>query len=67
MNELQVFTTWGRSPNRQKGAETWWVLKDVCDVISLTLPHGGERLEEDEVSLNSYHRRYRPQAGNPPL
>lgn len=53
MNEMQVFTYEGQEVRTvQKGAETWWVLKDVCDVLSLTTPaRVAERLEEDEVSL----------------
>jgi anti-repressor protein len=36
----------------QMGGETWWVLKDICDVLRLTTPAKvAERLEEDEVSL----------------
>ncbi|GHV18426.1 hypothetical protein FACS18949_14350 [Clostridia bacterium] len=33
------------------GGETWWVLKDVCDVLGLTDPTKvSQRLESDELS-----------------
>ena len=36
----------------EKDGETWWVLKDVCEVLSLSTPtRVAERLDEDEVSL----------------
>ncbi len=52
-NQLQVFSYEGNDVRTvQRGAETWWVLRDVCDVLSLTTPaRVAERLEEDEVSL----------------
>jgi anti-repressor protein len=35
--------------------ETWWVLKDVCDVLALTTSaRVAERLDEDEVSLTHF-------------
>lgn len=50
MNELQVFSYEGNEIRTvQRGDETWWVLKDVCDVLDLTSPHKvAERLDEDE-------------------
>ena len=52
-NQLQVFSYEGNDVRTvQRGGETWWVLRDVCDVLSLTTPaRVAERLEEDEVSL----------------
>lgn len=52
-NQLQVFSYEGNDVRTvQRGDETWWVLRDVCDVLSLTTPaRVAERLEEDEVSL----------------
>lgn len=33
--------------------ETWWVLKDVCDILSIASPHKVfERLDEDEKGWN---------------
>lgn len=52
-NQLQVFSYEGNDVRTvQRGDETWWVLRDVCEVLSLTTPaRVAERLEEDEVSL----------------
>jgi anti-repressor protein len=49
-NELQVFSYEGNEVRTvQRGEETWWVLKDVCDVLELTSPHKvAERLDDDE-------------------
>ena len=39
MNRLQVFSYEGNEVRTvQKGDETWWVLKDVCDVLQLSNP-----------------------------
>ena len=51
MNELQIFTYNGNEVRTvQHKGDTWWVLKDVCDVLNIEnhkdLP---KRLEEDEV------------------
>lgn len=51
MNELQIFTYNGNEVRTvQHNGDTWWVLKDVCDVLNIEnhkdLP---KRLEEDEV------------------
>lgn len=50
MNELKVFSYEGNEVRTvQKGDGTWWVLKDVCDILELTSPHKvAERLEDDE-------------------
>lgn len=52
MNEIQVFNFKGNDIRIVKvDGETWWVLKDVCNVLGLTTPaRVAERLEEDEVS-----------------
>lgn len=52
MNNLQTFN-FQNLPVRtvQLNNQTYWVLKDVCDVLELTTPSRvAERLEEDEVS-----------------
>lgn len=50
MNELQVFSYEGNEVRTvQKGDETWWVLKDVCDVLQLSNPSMiADRLDDDE-------------------
>ena len=50
MNELQVFSYEGNEIRTvQRGDGTWWVLKDVCEVLDLTSPHKvAERLDDDE-------------------
>lgn len=50
MNEIQVFNFKGNDIRTVKvEGETWWVLKDVCDVLGLTSPHKvAERLDTDE-------------------
>lgn len=50
MNELKVFSYEGNEVRTvQKGDGTWWVLKDVCDILELTSPHKvAERLDDDE-------------------
>ena len=52
MNEMQVFTFEGNDVRTVvKDGNPWWVLKDVCDALTLTTPtRVAERLEEDEVS-----------------
>ncbi len=52
MNGLQVFSYEGKEVRTvRRGSESWWVLRDVCDVLDLTTPaRVAERLEEDEVS-----------------
>ena len=53
MNELQAFTYEGNEVRTvQRSGETWWVLRDVCEILDLTTPaRVAERLDEDEVSL----------------
>ncbi|MGI6634135.1 MAG: phage antirepressor [Christensenellales bacterium] len=50
MNGLQVFSYEGNEVRTvQKGDETWWVLKDVCDVLQLSNPSMiVDRLDDDE-------------------
>lgn len=50
MNGLQVFSYEGNEVRTvQKGDETWWVLKDVCDVLQLSNPSMiADRLDDDE-------------------
>jgi prophage antirepressor-like protein len=50
VNEIQVFNFKGNDIRTVKvEGETWWVLKDVCDVLGLTSPHKvAERLDTDE-------------------
>jgi len=50
MNGLKVFSYEGNEVRTvQKGDGTWWVLKDVCDILELTSPHKvAERLDDDE-------------------
>lgn len=50
MNGLQVFSYEGNEVRTvQKDDGTWWVLKDVCDILELTSPHKvAERLDNDE-------------------
>lgn len=52
MNELQVFTYDQKAIRTvEKEDGLWWVLKDVCDVLSLTNPTViADRLDEDEVT-----------------
>lgn len=49
-NELQVFSYEGNEIRTvQKDDETWWVLKDVCDILELSNPSMiAERLDDDE-------------------
>ncbi|MCL2488365.1 MAG: phage antirepressor Ant, partial [Oscillospiraceae bacterium] len=52
MNELQIFT-YGDAQVRtvQQNGETWWVLKDVCDVLGLSDTNRvAERIEDDELT-----------------
>ena len=52
MNELNIFTYNGNEVRTvQHNGETWWVLKDVCEVLELSNPSRvAERLEGDERS-----------------
>ena len=49
-NSLQVFSYEGNGVRTvRQGDETWWVLKDVCDVLGLSNPSiVADRLDEDE-------------------
>ena len=52
MNDLKVFN-YGKSPIRtvNKDGETWWVLKDVCEVLEIAnATDVAKRLDEDEVT-----------------
>lgn len=52
MNGLQVFQYEGKQVRTvEKDGETWWVLKDVCDILSIGSSHKVfERLDMDERS-----------------
>ena len=52
MNELQIFNYNGNEVRTiQKDDESWWVLKDVCEVLDISQAvRVAERLDEDEVS-----------------
>ena len=52
MENLQIFNYKGNEVRTvEKDSETWWVLKDVCDVLDINQPvRVAERLDEDEVS-----------------
>lgn len=49
-NQLRVFSYEGNDVRTVlRGEETWWVLKDVCDVLELSNPSMiAERLDDDE-------------------
>ena len=53
MNQLQIFNYKGQEVRTvQKDNETWWVLKDVCEVLELSNSRiVSGRLDEDDVSL----------------
>ena len=50
MNDLQIFKYQDKQIRTvERNGETWWVLKDVCEVLEMGSPHKvAERLEEDE-------------------
>lgn len=52
MNELQVFTYGGNEVRTvQRNGEPWFVLKDVCDILSLTDTNKiSTRLDQDELT-----------------
>lgn len=52
MNDLQVFSYEGNQIRTvRRGAEVWWVLKDVCGVLGLSNPTiVAARLDADEVT-----------------
>lgn len=48
MNGLQVFQYEGKQVRTvEKDGETWWVLKDVCEVLKSKPNRCMERLDED--------------------
>lgn len=51
MNEIQIFNYSGRNVRTvQKDGESWFVLKDVCTVLSIShVKDTADRLEKDEV------------------
>lgn len=52
MNELQIFNYNDKQVRTvEQDGETWWVLKDVCDVLELSkTTRVAERLDDDEVN-----------------
>jgi len=54
MDNLQIFDYKGKKVRTvEKDGVTWWVLKDVCDVLNLTSLHKiADRLDEDEKGRN---------------
>jgi len=49
MNELQVFSYEGKEVRTiQRNGETWWVLKDVCDVLEI----GNSRMVADRLDAD---------------
>lgn len=54
MNEIQIFNYEGKDIRAiQKDNEPWWILKDVCDVLSLTNSRMvADRLDEDEKGVS---------------
>ena len=53
INDLKIFDYNGNNVRTiQKNNETWFILKDVCDVLDLSNPTWvANRLDEDELSL----------------
>lgn len=53
MERLQVFNYSGKNVRTvDNGGETWWVLKDVCDVLDIKNPSQmADRLDEDERAM----------------
>lgn len=53
MNELQIFSYQGNEVRTlQKGGETWWVLKDVCNILKIGNPADVyNRLDDDEKGV----------------
>lgn len=52
-NQLQVFSYEGNDVRTvQRGDETWWVLKDVCEILGLSNPTiVADRLDDDEKDI----------------
>lgn len=57
MNNLQVFKYEDTTVRTiEIDGETWWVLKDVCDVLELGTPaRVAERLDDDEKGMTFIH------------
>ena len=55
VNELQVFSYEGNEVRTvQQGSETWWVLRDVCDILEIgNSGNVAARLDEDEKGINT--------------
>ncbi len=55
INELQIFDYKGKKVRTiQKDGETWWVLKDVCEILGIERGRRvSERLDTDEVGTLS--------------
>lgn len=56
MEDLQIFNYNGNEVRTiEKNGETWWVLKDVCNVLSLSDTNKvAERLDDDELTRNKF-------------
>jgi prophage antirepressor-like protein len=54
MNELTIFNYEGKDIRTvQRDGETWWVLKDVCDVLDLSNSRMvADRLDDDEKGVS---------------
>ncbi len=57
MNDIQIFQYQDKSVRTvQKDGESWWVLKDVCEVLELSTPAKvAERLDIDEKGMSLIH------------
>ena len=55
VNELQVFSYEGNEVRTvQQGSETWWVLRDVCDILEIgNSGNVASRLDEDEKGIHA--------------
>ena len=55
VNELQVFSYEGNEVRTvQQGSETWWVLRDVCDILEIgNSGNVAARLDEDEKGIHT--------------
>ena len=55
VNELQVFSYEGNEVRTvQQGRETWWVLRDVCDILEIgNSGNVAARLDEDEKGIHT--------------
>ncbi len=59
MNELQIFNYKGNEVRTvEKSGETWWVLKDVCDILGIkNATQISQRLDEDERAMFNIGRQ----------